>query len=215
MGLVTMLTLVEAVANTLVSMDLVQALGVVMTGVWLTLVYVEDAILAFETRGACARKVINTIVADSSIETWLVSAVIHIDFTVFAVKALGTVAMIVIDQILALGAVLARILLAFVDVNLAILAFEARKAVALEIIDFVHAACSILTGLALFAFVDFSLAEFAGESGFAVALHAASFGFPDSVLSVAVLLAVKPDQVLVRRNSVVHTFVPIIDVSSR
>ena len=78
--------------------------------------------------------------ADSSIETWLVSAVIHIDFTVFAVKALGTVAMIVVDQVLAFGAVLARILLAFVDVNLAILAFEARKAVALKIIDFVHAA---------------------------------------------------------------------------
>ena len=79
--------------------------------------------------------------ADATIKTRFVGAVVDVRFAVFALKPIGTFTLIVVDQIVALRSILARILLTFVDINFAIFALETRQAVAFEVIYQIHATC--------------------------------------------------------------------------
>lgn len=153
------------------------------------------------------------VVTNSSVEAGIVRTVVDIDLAIFPIKAFGTLAVIVIDQIFAFSSMLARICRALIDIDVAILALKPGKTVAFEIVDQVHASCSVLARFALLALIDFRLAKPSGKTRLAVTLHAAYFSFPNPVLSVTVFLAVEPDQMFIGWYVVIHSGIPVIDVT--
>ena len=97
-------------------------------------------LITFKPWLARARKVIDMIVTNSSVETRIYGAIVDVDLAILAIESAGTLAVVVVDEIRAFSSLLTGILLALVDVNVAILALEPGKAVALEVIDQINAA---------------------------------------------------------------------------
>jgi hypothetical protein len=120
---------------------------------WDALINVDFAVLSFESSGALAEVVVDSVHADTAVLTWLGSALVNVDFAVESRVSSSALAFVFGDSIMASSSVLARVSGAIINVGGAGSSGESDGALACVFVDSVNARGAVLA-LVVDAFIN-------------------------------------------------------------